>query len=53
MAVYYINEKRVNKITALAYDKSNNKKLPTFMRKGFREIDKTRAGTREPERISN
>jgi hypothetical protein len=38
--VYYINEKRVNKITALAYAKSNNKKLPTFMRKGLREINK-------------
>ncbi len=38
--VYYINGKRVNKITALAYAKSNNKKLPTFMRKGFRETDK-------------
>ncbi len=39
--VYYIDGKRVNKLTALAYAKSNNKKLPTVMRKGLRIFEKT------------
>jgi chromosome segregation ATPase len=45
--VYYIDGKRVTKLVALAYAKSNNKKLPTVMRKGLRIFEKTDNSTLE------